>query len=57
VAIIDFRLDSPAGPPKPARIEPARVKKELATAGYEVAAEHTFLPYQYFMVFRRAGGQ
>jgi predicted methyltransferase len=52
VAVIDFRLDSPNGPPKEARIAPERVKRELADAGYALAGEHGFLPYQYFLVFR-----
>jgi SAM-dependent methyltransferase len=54
IAIIDFRLDSPEGPPKAARIAPERVKAELAQAGYALAAEHGFLPRQYFLVFRPA---
>lgn len=54
VAVIDFRMDSPDGPPKAARIEPDRVKAELAKAGYVLAAEHAFLPNQYFLVFRPA---
>ena len=54
VAIIDFRMDSPKGPPRSARIEPARVKAELQDAGYRLAEEHGFLPYQYFLVFRPA---
>ena len=54
VAIIDFRMDSPDGPPKDARIAPERVKAELKSAGYELAQEHAFLPNQYFLVFRRA---
>ena len=33
LAIIDFRMDSPHGPPKAARIEPSKVKAELARAG------------------------
>jgi predicted methyltransferase len=53
VAIVDFRMDSPHGPPKAARVEPARVKSELAAAGYDVAQEHRFLPYQYFIVVRK----
>ena len=53
LAIVDFRMDSPYGPPKAARVEPARVKSELARAGYELAQEHAFLPYQYFIVFRQ----
>lgn len=53
VAIVDFRMDSPQGPPRAARVEPARVKSEMAKARYELAAEHGFLPYQYFLVFER----
>lgn len=52
VAVIDFRMDSPVGPPESARIEPGRVKAEMESAGYLLAQEHTFLPNQYFLVFR-----
>jgi predicted methyltransferase len=52
LAIIDFRMDSPAGPPKSARIAPERVKEELKRAGYTLTEEHAFLPYQYFLMFR-----
>jgi SAM-dependent methyltransferase len=52
VAIIDFRMDSPVGPPKRARIDAARVGDEMQRAGYVLAAEHGFLPNQYFLVFR-----
>lgn len=55
VAIIDFRMDSPHGPPKAARVAPDRVKTELRKAGYELVQEHAFLPNQYFLVFRRPG--
>ena len=51
IAVIDFRLDSPAGPPKAARVAPERVKAELGKAGYVLAAEHQFLPRQYFLLF------
>ena len=54
IAIIDFRMDSPVGPPKSARIEPDRVKAELKRAGYALTQEHTFLPNQYFLVFQPA---
>ena len=53
IAIIDFRLDSPEGPPKAARIAPEQVKTELKKAGYDVVQEHAFLPNQYFLVFHR----
>jgi len=52
VAVIDFRLDSPEGPPKAARIAPEQVKAELSRAGYALADEHAFLPRQYFLVFK-----
>jgi predicted methyltransferase len=52
VAIIDFRMDSPEGPPKAARIAPAQVKAEFKRAGYTLDREHGFLPNQYFLVFR-----
>ncbi len=55
VAIIDFKLDSPTGPPPAARIAPAKVEKEMAQAGYRRIAVHDFLPYQYFLVFEPAG--
>ncbi len=52
LAIIDFRMDSPEGPPKAARIAPEQAKAELQRAGYRLAEEHAFLPNQYFLVFR-----
>jgi SAM-dependent methyltransferase len=55
LVVIDFRLDSPEGPPRNARIAPEHVKTELAKAGYVLKDEHGFLPRQYFMVFRRDG--
>jgi ubiquinone/menaquinone biosynthesis C-methylase UbiE len=54
LAIIDFRLDSPAGPPRAARIAPERVVAELKAAGYTLTQQHDFLPRQYFLVFRPA---
>jgi predicted methyltransferase len=54
LAVIDYRMDSPEGPPKSARIAPERVKAELKQAGYALAQEHTFLPNQYFLVFQPA---
>ena len=54
LAIIDFRMDSPEGPPKSARIAPGQVKAELKKAGYALDREHAFLPNQYFLVFQPA---
>ena len=55
IAIIDFRMDAPDGPPKSARLAPGRVKTELHAAGYALLEEHAFLPNQYFLVFRPDG--
>lgn len=54
IAIVDFKLDSPVGPPPAGRIAPETVKAEMKAAGYRVAGEHSFLPYQYFLVFAPA---
>jgi len=54
IAIIDFTLDSPQGPPRAARVAPETVKAEMRAAGHALAAEHRFLPHQYFLVFRPA---
>jgi predicted methyltransferase len=56
VAIIDFRMDSPVGPPPSARLDPKRVTAELTAAGYALLQEHVFLPNQYFLVFGLRGG-
>lgn len=55
VAVIDFRMDAPNGPPKAARIAPQRVIDELKAAGYGLAKQHDFLPNQYFLIFQPRG--
>ena len=52
VAVIDFTKHSPIGPPAGERLAADDVKKEMAQAGYALAAEHKFLPNQYFLVFK-----
>ncbi|MGB2818121.1 MAG: class I SAM-dependent methyltransferase [Burkholderiaceae bacterium] len=52
VAIIDFTKESPVGPPPSTRLAASEVKTEMQRAGYVLAAEHGFLPNQYFLVFR-----
>ena len=54
LAVIDFTMDSPVGPPKSARIAPEQVKAELQRAGYALSEELRFLPNQYFLVFAPA---
>jgi SAM-dependent methyltransferase len=52
VAIIDFRPESPIGPPVASRVPRDRIVAEMTRAGYRLAAEHAFLPNQYFLVFQ-----
>jgi len=54
IAVIDFRLDAPYGPPREARVGPEATVAEMSAAGYVVAAEHAFLPRQYFQIFKPA---
>lgn len=54
IAVIDFRMESPEGPPRAARIPPQRVIAELKAAGYRLSKQHDFLPNQYFLVFNPA---
>jgi len=52
VAIIDFRKDSPQGPPPQFRFEADQIIGEMKQAGYRLDARHDFLPRQHFLVFR-----
>ena len=56
IAIIDFRKDSPEGPPPQFRFEAEQIIAEMAQAGYRLDARHDFLPRQHFLVFSGAGG-
>lgn len=51
VAIIDFTLDAPEGPPKRMRLSAERITKEMQQAGYALARSHAFLPRQNFLEF------
>ena len=55
VAIIDFRKDSPEGPPPEFRFEAAQIIEEMTRAGYHLEVDHRFLPRQHFLVFRPDG--
>ncbi len=52
LAVIDFRKDSPVGPPVEHRIPPEKVTEELAAAGFTPVESYDFLPRQYFLVFK-----
>ena len=49
---IDFKKqDLPVGPPPGMKIAREDLVKQMEAAGFRLAAEHVFLPYQYFLVF------
>jgi ubiquinone/menaquinone biosynthesis C-methylase UbiE len=52
VVHIDFqKRDLPVGPPLGMKIAREDLVKQMEDAGFRLAGEHTFLPYQYFLVF------
>lgn len=51
VAIIDFKPDSPEGPPAEFRFKPEKFRAEMSKAGYKFVAQYDFLPRQNFLVF------
>ncbi len=54
LAIIDYRKESPRGPPPQHKLAPEQVEAELKAAGYRQVASHGFLPDQYFLLFEPA---
>jgi len=53
VVMVDFKkVETPVGPPMEMRISRDDLVKEMERNGFQVAAEYTFLPYQYFIVFK-----
>lgn len=57
VAIIDFKPDSPEGPPKEFRFPPERFRAEMGKAGYKLTTQHSFLPRQVFLIFEVPGAR
>jgi ubiquinone/menaquinone biosynthesis C-methylase UbiE len=53
LAIIDWhKRELPVGPALDHKLAREHVLDEMERAGWALEAEHTFLPYQYFLVFR-----
>ena len=52
VVMIDFhKKELPVGPPMQMRIAREDLIKQMESSGYRLTKEHSFLPYQYFLVF------
>lgn len=55
VIMIDFhKRELPVGPPVGMKIAREDLLRQMTSNGFRLAAEHTFLPYQYFLVFEAA---
>ena len=52
VAIVDFKKESPEGPPPEFRFTPEQIAGEMKQAGFVVDGRHDFLPRQLFVVFK-----
>jgi len=52
VVMIEFhKKELPVGPPVEMKIAREDLVRQMETNGFKLAKEHTFLPYQYFLVF------
>lgn len=51
IAIVDYRKDTPGGPPPEFRFEASQIIGEMQQAGYRLEAQHDFLPQQNFLIF------
>jgi ubiquinone/menaquinone biosynthesis C-methylase UbiE len=56
VVMIDFhKRELPVGPPLATKIAREDLLRQMRANGFQLAQEHTFLPYQYFLVFKVEG--
>jgi ubiquinone/menaquinone biosynthesis C-methylase UbiE len=52
IVMIDFhKKELPVGPPMQMKIAREDLIKQFDGNGYRLTKEHSFLPYQYFLVF------
>ncbi len=52
IIMIEFhKKELPIGPPVEMKIAREDLVRQMETNGFKLAKEHTFLPYQYFLVF------
>jgi ubiquinone/menaquinone biosynthesis C-methylase UbiE len=58
VVMIDFhKRDLPLGPPLAMKIAREDLVRQMEANGFRLEKEHTFLPYQYFLVFTAGSPQ
>jgi hypothetical protein len=55
VVMIDFqKRELPVGPPVGMKIAREDLLTQMEAHGFRLVKEHTFLPYQYFLIFEPA---
>ncbi len=55
VVMIDFqKRELPVGPPVEMKVAREDLIAQIRANGFDLLKEHTFLPYQYFLVFTQA---
>ena len=58
VIVLDFqKRETPVGPPIEMRMSREQVVGEFEQNGFRLTKEHTFLPYQYLLVFNPVSGR
>ncbi len=58
VVMIDFhKKELPVGPPASMKIAREDLVRQMDQHGFRLEKEHTFLPYQYFLVFSTKGAR
>lgn len=54
MAIVDFHAtETPVGPPVNTRVDRDTAIREALLAGFKIESEYDFLPYQYFLIFKK----
>jgi hypothetical protein len=57
VAVIDFyKREAPIGPPLSMKLSEEEVTKDFLKLGFTLNKQLSFLPYQYFLIFRPKRG-
>jgi len=53
IIVLDYKKEQlPVGPPPEMKMAREEVLSEMTSSGFKLAQEHSFLPYQYFLVFK-----
>jgi ubiquinone/menaquinone biosynthesis C-methylase UbiE len=58
IIVVDYLKKAlPFGPPPEMKVAREDVIREMGSNGFKLAKEHTFLPYQHFLIFTAANAE